>query len=117
AGTSSSTTTAYRSPAGRCPASVRKAVAAVRHAYVAPDGFADLTAALADRHLLILRAAAGQGAEAAAIRLLLVHEAEPLYRVDGTDLTGLTGDRLVKGAGYVLHGADPKRLRRSDIES
>ena len=104
-------------PGGPLPRIGAQAVAAVRHAYVAPDGFADLTAALADRHLLILRAAAGQGAEAAAIRLLLLHEAEPLYRVDGTDLTGLTGDRLVKGAGYVLHGADPKRLRRSDIES
>jgi hypothetical protein len=83
-----------------------------RHAFVAPDDWAQVRAAQAGKRIMILRAAANQGKVAAAIRLLQSPADRPIFNLDKDvglhDLAARLDDyakserRLPSGAGILL---------------
>lgn len=83
-------------------------------AFAFPPGWEELLVAQAKSRILVLRGRVGHGKTAAAIRLLLGRDADPIYHVSGTDLANLAealqardadegADRgQLRGAGFVL---------------
>jgi hypothetical protein len=93
---------------------------AVRAAFAAPDGFADLVGAVTSQHVVVLRAAPRHGGETAALRLLVDLGATTLYRLDPNQpLDAVPKDQFEKSGGYLLSGlsdAALKSLRGYDLE-
>ncbi|WP_426512321.1 hypothetical protein ACPPVO_17840 [Dactylosporangium sp. McL0621] len=85
---------------------------AVRAAFVPPAGFAELSRLVGGVHVVLLRATPREGADTAALRLLLDLGAGPMYRLDPRrPLADLAVESLEAAAGYLLSGLSDAAVR------